>query len=165
LAVPTKRNVLARLGNQPFVGIQVIDALGLRQRIAGFVPLLLFPNAPIKRVVPIAGNDRIAGVFDFDQAVLAVVNILRASATLGLTALVPVGVVLIADRCATARPTDQAIVGVVDARAGGPGALPALRRQGEGDRGDTGTSADSEDTKSPRPRPAAATARGSAKTV
>ena len=46
-AISIQANVLAGFGDQAFVGVQVVAALGLGQWVACFVAVLFFPQAAV----------------------------------------------------------------------------------------------------------------------
>jgi hypothetical protein len=58
---------LLAFGNQAFVIVKIITALGLAERRAVPVAVDFFPKPPVQRVVAVTGNRVVAGVLDFDE--------------------------------------------------------------------------------------------------
>ena len=116
-AVLIQRDGLRGLGNQPFVSVQVVGALGLGEWLAVFVTELLFPQPSVQRVVAVAGYQFSAAIRDLDEAVLGVVAVAPCLGGGLPLREVACGVVLVASNAtlpATAAANlREAVVGVV----------------------------------------------------
>jgi hypothetical protein len=95
-------DVLGGFGDESFVGVQEVGALGGSECRAADAAVLFFPESAVQQVIAIAGNELVVVVFHSNQLVLYVVAVERDGAAVVLFNRVAIGIVVVANNAACA---------------------------------------------------------------